>query len=149
MSLSCEECVKTDNHCCLADIPLDVLEGLFLSKLAKDIGIDVMLVEHPKFNEKLVILPKDTPQGTDITHIPCAFLKDGRCSVYENRPFICRSYGTEFIKCRYEVAGITAKEEIESLSVEEIKKLDSDSHLASGAKSHFDETQIYRCGVKK
>jgi len=30
----------------------------------------------------------------------CNHLKDGRCSIYDNRPFICRIYGTsEILKC--------------------------------------------------
>jgi hypothetical protein len=30
---------------------------------------------------------------------PCSFLKDGRCSIYEDRPLICRIYGTCNIGC--------------------------------------------------
>ena len=30
----------------------------------------------------------------------CSHLIDGRCSIYENRPFVCRIYGTsELLKC--------------------------------------------------
>lgn len=30
----------------------------------------------------------------------CSHLKDGKCSIYENRPFVCRIYGTsELLKC--------------------------------------------------
>ena len=30
----------------------------------------------------------------------CSHLKDGRCSIYENRPFVCRIFGTsELLKC--------------------------------------------------
>ena len=30
----------------------------------------------------------------------CSHLKDGKCSVYENRPFVCRIYGTSVLfKC--------------------------------------------------
>lgn len=30
----------------------------------------------------------------------CSHLKDGKCSIYENRPFICRIYGTnELMRC--------------------------------------------------
>ena len=32
---------------------------------------------------------------------PCMFLKDGRCSIYRNRPLICRAYGHDiaFLRC--------------------------------------------------
>lgn len=30
----------------------------------------------------------------------CSHLSDGKCSIYENRPFVCRIYGTsEILKC--------------------------------------------------
>jgi Fe-S-cluster containining protein len=30
----------------------------------------------------------------------CSHLKNGKCSIYENRPFICRIFGTsELLKC--------------------------------------------------
>ena len=30
----------------------------------------------------------------------CSHLKEGKCSIYENRPFLCRIYGTsEILKC--------------------------------------------------
>ena len=35
--LNCENCVKTNNHCCLADIPYDILTVLDLKNKANKI----------------------------------------------------------------------------------------------------------------
>lgn len=50
--------------------------------------------------EELKSIPKSskTPSGFD-----CVYLKRKRCSIYENRPMICRAFGTianaGFLKC--------------------------------------------------
>lgn len=34
--------------------------------------------------------------------LTCAFLKDSRCSIYEDRPFFCRIYGaSQKLKCEF------------------------------------------------
>lgn len=36
---------------------------------------------------------KVEPNTSEITFkFPCKFLKDGKCSIYENRPLLCREY---------------------------------------------------------
>lgn len=38
----------------------------------------------------------------DPEHAICTHLIDGKCSVYEKRPFICRLYGaSELLKCEH------------------------------------------------
>ena len=38
----------------------------------------------------------------DTKQMICSHLIDGKCSVYENRPFICRLYGTsELLQCEH------------------------------------------------
>lgn len=40
------------------------------------------------------------PGKTMFTEIHCKHICDGKCSIYENRPFMCRLYGTtEKLKC--------------------------------------------------
>lgn len=41
-------------------------------------------------------------QLMDTGHYSCPALVDGRCSVYDDRPMICRLYGTvEVMRCPY------------------------------------------------
>src|SRR5258708_6196795 len=52
-------------------------------------------------------------------HGNCIYLKDGKCSVYENRPLICRLFGTvEDMKCGFdcEVKFLTREKAHELLS---------------------------------
>ena len=56
MKLPCEVCTKTDNHCCLADIPYDYMEALKLCDLGRQKGLDLIMVSHPKFEDKVIIL---------------------------------------------------------------------------------------------
>lgn len=146
--LHCEECVKTNNHCCLADIPFDYMEALYLANKGKEFGLDLMLVEHPSFNDKVVILDSKTEFGSSLQGVPCVFLRDGKCLVYEDRPFICKQYGSEFIRCRYEALNIKG-EDIKSFTFRDIQVMDREvSDMGLISKAHK-EIPMFRNGAKQ
>jgi Fe-S-cluster containining protein len=61
---------------------------------------------------------------TDINDENCVFLKDGLCSIYDERPSVCRMYGTDLVKCWFdEYPPETPAKEIMDLSKEDIEKL--------------------------
>lgn len=121
--LPCEECTKTNNHCCKMDIPYHPVDAMWFIKCGEDVGInDLVLINHPKFNDMVIIANKNT--YGDIQELPCVFLKDGKCAIYNNRPIICRSYGTEFIRCRFEACNIASEDTIKSFKLSDIKRLD-------------------------
>ena len=134
--LNCTECVKTSNHCCLADIPIDFITAVSMLEYAKDTGMDISklyLTKHPKFEEKGIIIHKDwvdSDGDVDISNKACVFLQEGKCSIYEYRPDICRWYGTDYIRCRWEASSITP-EQIARATIEDIKFYDDEARIKS------------------
>ena len=134
--LPCAECTKTNNHCCKADIPLDIVDAVHMKwlitekyKLADK--VDIVVALHPvtnlrEQNKFFVINQKDIIAGSsvDIREHNCSAFIDGKCGIYEDRPNICRQYGTAFMKCRFECAGITSSSQIAALDSNSIKELD-------------------------
>lgn len=126
--LPCEECVKTDNHCCKADIPLEPTTALSLIGIAREAGItNLGMNEHPKFESRVIIFNKDWVEDghLDLVGKDCAFLVDGKCAIYENRPDICRLYGTKWIRCRWEAGGVNSQAQISRATREDIEYYDS------------------------
>lgn len=124
MNLPCSECTQTSNHCCKMDIPLEMPICLFLVAKGEELGMrDLIVREHPHFPERGIVC-KETTKG-DITTKDCVFFIDGKCAIYEDRPDICRIYGTKYIRCRYECSGIKDKSIIEKFTKSDIQKLDS------------------------
>lgn len=126
--LPCSECIKTKYHCCKADVTfslrdlvnifkyLEKTEGYdtndFLAVKSKDHDIDKRFnLIHKSYNCK------------NLTDTDCIFLKDGRCSIYEIRPEVCRDFGTEEMRCSIELSGLTTKEEIDKLTKDDYEKL--------------------------
>ena len=129
-SLPCSECTKTNNHCCLADIPHSVTDAIFYNYKAMELGIEALVVQHPSKNEGYFVLVDESMRGQDITKRNCIFLNKGQCSIYEDRPSICRAYGTECMPCRYEDEPLLkTKEQIGSLSEDDMHKLDSKTNM--------------------
>ena len=131
MSLRCEECTKTTNHCCKADIPLGLLDALHMKYLLVDkykvlAKEDVLINLHPNGQESMyfVLNIQDIPKDSeiDIRHHNCAALIDGKCVVYADRPNICRQYGSDFMKCRFDCEDTPV--DIGALSFEDIRELD-------------------------
>jgi len=141
-NLPCEVCTKTDNHCCLADIPYDYIEALKLCDLGRQNGLDLIMVSHPKFEDKVIILNS----GDDgiLENKPCVFLKNGKCSIYEDRPFICRNYGTDFIRCRYEACGISDEQTIRNMTKNDIKMLDKKAGELSDIVNIQNQIKVFR-----
>ena len=102
--LNCDICTKTNNHCCKADIPLDAPIALALIEVSGNTNLAI--TETPKFPGSVVIVDKrwfiDPKISVDIQEKTCVFLQEGKCSIYDYRPDICRWYGTKQIRCRWE-----------------------------------------------
>lgn len=84
----CGEC--TNPACCNQKIFVELFEGLHVAaRLERDGRFT------PEFRERLQAAA-DAMTGTRDEYfrrnIPCVFLEDGRCSVYEARPVACRGY---------------------------------------------------------
>ena len=122
----CSECIKTTNHCCMTDIVLSMADAVLMMRKAKDLNKDVVLGVLPQsdggFNSFMIIPNKP---GIEITAEPCVFFgSDGKCEIYEDRPSICRVYGTEDVRCRYEYAGMTDAASISLVDKIKMRELD-------------------------
>lgn len=67
-------CNKGCNHCCYYNVSVRELEVQYIEKT---VGI----------KRKSFLLPAADFHGT-----PCPFLKNGACSIYKSRPFVCRRH---------------------------------------------------------
>ena len=60
---------------------------------------------HPWESERIGLGDAESVTVEDlksIEAIQCQFLENGKCSIYERRPFMCRLYGTvEDLRCPY------------------------------------------------
>ena len=126
--LDCETCCKSNNHCCLTDIPYEPPIAMAMIGYGEDAGIkDVLMIEHPKLPERVMLVNQDM-SGKDVSTLPCVFFKDNKCAIYENRPDICRLYGTEHIRCRYEASDkVFNLDGYNSLTRDDIEELDSNA----------------------
>ena len=123
--LPCGECTKTYNHCCIADIPYSVTDAIYYKYKAMEMNIECIVTPHPN-TEGYFVLVNESMRGQDIQKRNCIFLYGGKCSIYEDRPSICRAYGTECMPCRLEdEPELRTKEQIGALTREQIAKLDS------------------------
>ena len=122
MSLPCEECIKTDNHCCVASVPYLITDAMYYKHRANQLGIECIIIED-QAHEGMVVLVNNSMRGKDIHYESCVFLKDNRCSVYDDRPTICRAYGTECMPCVYHINGMTTAEQIGSLSTPQVEHM--------------------------
>ena len=125
----CSECITTTKHCCVTDIVLSMADAMLMMRKAKELNKDVVLGVHPQngegFNSFMMVPNKP---GIDVTIEPCVFFgSDGKCEIYEDRPSICRIYGTEDVRCRYEYAGMTDAASIASVDKAQMRKLDENA----------------------
>lgn len=152
--LPCAECTQTKNHCCKADIPYSIVDAMHIKWLVtekyKVLPVeDVLITNHPATNlndtQYIIINSSGITKGStvDVREYDCVALIDGKCSIYEDRPNICRQYGTEFMKCRYKSNGITSKEVIKALDYNSIKELDTFASQDSAIhRIYLDENRI-------
>lgn len=78
-SISCFTCTK--DYCCHGKKTIDV-SGIELKELKKFITPENMKRAKAQITAKALT-----------GHYTCPFLEDGRCSIYNNRPIACASYG--------------------------------------------------------
>jgi len=123
--LPCEACMKTDNHCCTTDIHLNLADAILMMGYAKEMGKDVLIGLHPTADSHMIFMIVPNKPGLDINIEPCIFVgSDGKCEIYEDRPSICRTYGTEHMRCRFEYSNISDEDVIRNCTREDINKLD-------------------------
>lgn len=81
-------CINGCNAECCGIVPVPIQKyNIFKRKIKKKIVDTLRLGSH------IVLITKD---GS------CAFLEDKKCSIYNNRPVICKLYGTvEKLQCPY------------------------------------------------
>jgi Fe-S-cluster containining protein len=129
--LNCEECTKTNNHCCKADIPYSPLEAMSMILYGEKVGIkNITLMPSNKIKKDYFVIIDNSwiksDDSVDLSDKNCVFFIEGKCSIYENRPNICRLYGTEMIRCRYEASNIDA-DKIAKATRDDILFLDSEA----------------------
>jgi Fe-S-cluster containining protein len=107
-------CQKGCASCCTQSVTMTSLEGKmildFLKVGGKDKGLLELLAQRAKGNKGAALttnqfakaclehqeIPEDALGGWNFT--PCVFLREELCSIYEVRPFGCRSFGS-FERC--------------------------------------------------
>ena len=78
--IDCQQCA----NCCIACSP--ILVKTDQQRLAKHIKMKLA-----DFREKFLV-PDEEDEGQVFRQMPCPFLRDKLCSVYDQRPLDCRSY---------------------------------------------------------
>lgn len=75
-------------------------------------------------------------------NIPCPLLVDGRCSVYERRPYACRSY---FAKSEPQNCAMPMREHQEFIALEHPTPIDQylAEYFTSCDKAHFDHLGVH------
>ena len=80
-------CKKGCSLCCYNEVSVSLLEAQYIEK-------------HTGIKQNINLAIKDFPG------IPCPFLTDGACSIYEHRPFVCRRHVALFDNpkwCQYDL----------------------------------------------
>ena len=83
------------------------------------------LIEPPySLNSDGTITVPNKP-GMNINLEPCVFFDDkGQCEIYDDRISICKAYGTQDMKCRYQNVGMWKEKDIANCSIQDIRDLD-------------------------
>jgi Fe-S-cluster containining protein len=106
LSQSPVTCKKGCSKCCNQLIPLSAVEVLYLNrllasfpkKMQQRIKGKIRRIKRMLRQESMPYLLKDiySDPGFERTYfelgIPCPFLEKGSCSIYPQRPFVCREY---------------------------------------------------------
>lgn len=90
--ISCYSCTHSVPGCCNQKVIVPFLEALPIARYLRNQGRDT-----PELREKLRVDGDEAEAADRETWFheqrrPCAFLRDGRCTVYAVRPVPCRSY---------------------------------------------------------
>lgn len=81
-------CTRKCNYCCHIQVTCNEDEADLLVEVIKDRKI---VIPRAKL-EQQSRMSEDDYMGTDKERSACIFLKNGECSIYEDRPATCRSY---------------------------------------------------------
>ena len=133
MSLKCEVCALSSNHCCKADILMSKKEALFiLDNLPNHIDRkDMMIIKDIRRTNAKMLIHKSY-NNKDISVHPCIFLVNGKCSIYDIKPYVCKMYGTKYMKCMMDfLPDVNTLEEFNALTKQRRDKADKESFLAS------------------
>jgi len=121
--LNCETCTQTQHHCCKASIALNVMDVIVLINKAKSLNIDIKVLPSKDKPDYFNIIKKGKPFKS-LNDENCAFLNNGACIIYNDRPNICKVYGTEQVKCWFhEIDYDTSSDKIFNISTNEINLL--------------------------
>ncbi len=84
-------CKAGCTHCCHILTSIGLAEGVALAERVLDMGLGSML---PKLRSAALAVCEDgiTPFSYMDKKLPCVFLDGGLCSVYQQRPAVCRFY---------------------------------------------------------
>lgn len=121
--LNCETCAKTQHHCCKASISYNIMEVLHLSEKADELGIEIKVLPSKEKPNYFNIIKRGKPIK-NLNDENCVFLNDGKCKIYEDRPSICKVYGTELVNCWFnDFDHDTPIDKIFDMNEEDVKKL--------------------------
>jgi Fe-S-cluster containining protein len=74
-------CKRGCNHCCHIQV---AITGLEAQLLGHKIGVKPANLQPPRLR----------PQESFDYRTPCTFLENGECSIYDNRPLVCRTHAS-------------------------------------------------------
>ncbi|OGS92720.1 MAG: hypothetical protein A2061_04425 [Gallionellales bacterium GWA2_59_43] len=113
--------VCTDNcpHCCHQNVRVHFGEGPIIEKfIREEMAAEVKARVKENLAEWLAYFDSVTPSGRilaeadilqfekqiTLDRMPCAFLVDGRCSIYKTRPLVCRTHSVNdsSSECNYD-----------------------------------------------
>lgn len=78
------DCTKCANCCKVFDPVLDEED---VTKLSSSLNLNI-----DEFKKAYLVESREEKDCYNFNKVPCPFLKDNKCSVYENRPKVCESY---------------------------------------------------------
>ena len=85
--------------CCFQSVPMSAPEAFRIVRL---LSSEVMTATRPAVINRLRKLDKATrgltPKARAKLHLPCAFLADGRCTIYSVRPLACNEFTSFDVK---------------------------------------------------
>jgi len=132
--LNCETCALTQHHCCKASIAFNIMEVIDLLTKAENLGIAAKVRLSPEKQNYFNLVEKSKPIKS-LNDTNCIFLSNGRCLIYNERPSVCKVYGSELVKCWfYDFDYDTPIDTMFNMGANEVEKLTADT-IARNEKS--------------
>lgn len=93
-------CKKGCSHCCNSRVEISQPEALFIYTYMKDILNKEQLESMFDKIKEIVNLTSQITNQHDYNklQLPCIFLNNNQCGIYEIRPFICREFHSKNLK---------------------------------------------------